>query len=60
MLFKFPCYFPAEKPVFFVINIESDAWVSELLEAAGEGLRLRGRKVSVEDLRLFIVNLFFI
>ena len=32
MLFKLARYFPADNPLFAAINIESDAWVEELLQ----------------------------
>ena len=60
MLFKFACYFPAETPVFIPINIESDAWIVELLKAIQVELQSLGRDVSLTDLRLFKVNLFFL
>jgi len=60
MLFKFACYFPAEKPLFILINIESDAWMVELLEAIQMELQSLGRDVSRTDLRLFKVNIFFL
>ena len=60
MLFKFPCYFPAEKPLFILINIESDAWMVELLEEIQLELQSLGRNISRTDLRLFKVNFFFL
>jgi len=33
MLFKFACYFPAEGPILFAIDILSDDWVVELPKA---------------------------
>jgi hypothetical protein len=60
MLFKFACYFPAETPLFIVINIESDAWMVELLEAIQMELQSLGREVSRTDLRLFKVSMFFL
>jgi hypothetical protein len=60
MLFKLACYFPAETPLFIPINIESDAWMAELLEAIQVKLQSLGRDVSRTDLRLFKVNLFFL
>lgn len=59
MSFKLACYFPAENPIFLVINVESDVWVEELLEAIQEKFRLRHREVDLDDLRLFRVKLFF-
>ena len=58
MLFKFACYFPAETPLFIPINIESDAWMAELLKAIQIKLQSLGRDVGRTDLRLFKVNLF--
>ena len=60
MNFKLACYFPAENPIFLVINVESDVWVEELLEAIQEKFRLRHREVDLDDLRLFRVKLFFL
>ena len=60
MLFKFACYFPAEDPLFLPINIESDAWVAELLKAIKLELQSLGREVSHKDLRLFKANVFFL
>jgi hypothetical protein len=60
MLFKFACYFPAEKPLFIPINIESDAWVTELLEEIQLELQSLGRDISRTDLRLFKVNFFLL
>jgi hypothetical protein len=60
MLFKFACYFPAETPHFLLINIESDAWMVELLKAIQMELQSLGEDVSRTGLRLFKVNLFFL
>ena len=60
MFFKLACYYPAEKPLFMAINIESDAWVSELLEAIQAKLQSHHREFDVNDLRLFRVKLFFL
>jgi len=60
MLFKFACYFPAEEPLFIVINIESDAWMAELLEEIQLELQSFGRDVRRTDLRLFKVNFLFL
>ena len=60
ILFKFVCYFPAEAPLFIPINIESDAWKVELLDAIQMELKSLGRDVSHADLRLFNLNLFFL
>ena len=60
MLFKFSCYFPAEKPLFILINIESDAWMVELLEEIQLELQSLGRNISRTDLRLFKVSFFFL
>lgn len=60
MFFKFACYFPAEKPIFVPIKIESDAWVAELLKAIQVELQSRRREVDLDDLRLFKVKLFFL
>jgi hypothetical protein len=59
MVFKFACYFPTEDPLFVPININSDAWVAELLKAIQVELQSLGRVVSRKDLRLFKVNLIF-
>lgn len=56
----FACYFPAEQPLFIPIEIRSDAWVMQLLEAIEVKLHSRDRTdVKVDDLRLYKVNLFF-
>ena len=60
MLFKFACYFPAEEPLFIPINIESDAWTVELLDAIQMELKSLGQDVRRTDLQLFKVNLFFL
>jgi hypothetical protein len=61
MLFKLACYFPAENPLFFVVNIQSASWVEELSEAIAVRLHSRGRTdAKLDDLRLFKVNLFFL
>jgi hypothetical protein len=60
MLFKFACYFPAENPLFIAINVESDAWVEELLLAIRARLQEHRRKIDPDDLRLFKVKLFFL
>jgi len=51
------CYFPVQKPLFTAINIESDAWVEELLQAIQVKFQLRRREVDLDDLRLFKVKL---
>jgi hypothetical protein len=56
MLFKFACYYPAEKPLFFSLNIESDAWVDELLEAIQAKLKLHSREVKLDELHVFKVK----
>ena len=57
MMLKFACYFPAETPIFTVINIESDAWVQELLMAIADQLE-EARVINLaSNLRLFKVNL---
>ena len=60
MTFKLACYFPAEKPIFMAINIESDAWVDELLDAIQARFQLQRREVDLDDLRLFKVKFFFL
>jgi hypothetical protein len=59
MFFNFACYFPAEDPLFFPININSNTWVAGLLKAIQVELQSVGREVSRKDLRLFKVNLNF-
>jgi hypothetical protein len=59
MIFKFACYFPAEKPLYMTINVESDAWVDELLLAIRMRLQEHRREIDLDDLRLFKVKLFF-
>ncbi|KAF8623060.1 hypothetical protein AX15_006528 [Amanita polypyramis BW_CC] len=53
MIFKLACYFPAEKPLFMAINIESDAWIEELLQAIQVKFQSRRREVDLDDLRVF-------
>jgi hypothetical protein len=61
MSVKFTCYFPAEKPLFMAIKIDSNAWIVELLEGIAVQLHSRGRTdIKVDDLRLFKVNLSFL
>jgi hypothetical protein len=60
MLFKLACYFPAEKPSFIVVNLQSDSWVQELSEAIAVKLQLLHSSSLASDLRLFKVNLFFL
>jgi hypothetical protein len=60
MPFKFACYFPADKPLFMAVNIESDAWVVEPLWAVRLKLQSHRREVDLDDLRLFKVKLFFL
>ena len=43
-----------------VINIESDAWVEELLQAIQVKFLSHRREVDLDDLRLFKVKLFFL
>ena len=61
MLSEFACYYPAETPVFISISIESDTWtVAKLLKEIQMELKSFGRDVSLANLRLFKVNLFFL
>jgi len=60
MNLKFACYFPAEEPLFVAVNISSDDWTSELLEAIQKKLSLLGREVILKDLHLFKVPSFFL
>ena len=60
MILKLACYFPAENPLFMAINVESDVWVDELLEAIQAKLQSRHREFDLNDLRLFKVKLFFL
>ncbi|KAF8335524.1 hypothetical protein F5887DRAFT_989005 [Amanita rubescens] len=53
MIFNLACYFPAEKPLFMTVNIESDAWLDRLLEAIHVKLQSHHREVDLDDLRLF-------
>ena len=57
---KFACYFLAEKPSFLVVNISSDAYVSELLEAICAEIEFADKKANVDDLHFFKASLFFI
>lgn len=52
--------FSRRRSLFLPINIESDAWVQELLKAIELELQSFGRDVSRKDLRLFKVTLFFL
>ena len=58
----FACYFPAEKHRFFSINIESDAWVLELLKMVHTELQSHysGQQFKKADLRLFKVTSFLL
>jgi len=57
MASSFACYFPAEEPVFFSIEIKSNAWVSDILKAIRSELRDPYRlDLRLEDLRLFQVS----
>jgi hypothetical protein len=60
MFLKFACYFPAEKPLYMTINIESEARVDELLLAIRARLKEHRREVEIDDLRLFKVKLSFL
>ena len=56
MSVSFVCYFPAENPIFFTIQIPLNEWGSTLLERTQAKLHSWGRKeVEVADLRLFKV-----
>ena len=53
MIFKFACYFPAEKHFFIVIVINAESDVGELLEAIKVKLHLQGRTdIKINDLSL--------
>ena len=57
MSVTFACYFPAENPTFFTIQIPLNEWVSTLLDTIEAKLHPRGRKeVNADDLRLFKVT----
>jgi len=57
MASSFACYFPAEEPFFFSIEIKSNAWVSDILKAIfGELRDLYRLDLRLEDLRLFQVS----
>jgi len=58
MLFKFACYFPAEGPILFAIDVSSDDWVVELPKAIEGELKLP--EVIHRDLRLYKVSFFFL
>ena len=60
MTFKLACYFPTEIPYFFVVNIKSDAWVQELLQAIQVDIQSSHQEVKLADLRLFKVKLIFL
>ena len=59
MSVTFTCYFPAERPLFITVNIESDSWVNELLDAIHVKLKNKGQE-DVSDLRLYKVTMFFL
>jgi hypothetical protein len=60
MFFKYACYFPAEEPLFFVVNISLEDWISEFSKAIQQELKLLSREVVLKDLRLYKVTLFLL
>jgi hypothetical protein len=57
MELELACYFPAERPSFIVIDIDSDAYVKKLLRAVYEELKLEDQDVQLQDLCLYEVRL---
>jgi len=58
MASSFACYFPAEEPFFFSIEVKSNAWVSDILKAIRSELRdLYRLDLCQEDLHLFKVSM---
>ncbi|KAF8963415.1 hypothetical protein BDZ97DRAFT_2059090 [Flammula alnicola] len=53
MTSKFTFYYPAEQPLFVTVDVASNAFVIDLLKAIQGELKLDGREVSRNDLRLF-------
>ena len=58
MLFTIACYFPGDKPHFIPVEIHSEAWVEQLVNAIEAKLHRKGVQVELDDLRLYKVNLF--
>ena len=53
MMFTFNCYFPAETPLFIMIDIDSNTLVKRLLKAVAAELKEEGRtdlKVRLSEL----------
>ena len=59
-VWKFACYLLGEKPRFLVVNLSSDAYVSELLEAICVEIEFADKKVNIDDLHFSKASLFFI
>jgi hypothetical protein len=57
MKLELACYFPAERPSFIVVEIDSDAYVEKLSVAVYEELKIEGQDVQLQDLYLFKVPL---
>ena len=58
MSFTLACYFPGDKHHFIPVEIHSEAWVKQLLNAIKVELRHENVQVDLDDLRLYKVNLF--
>ena len=56
----FACHFPAEHPRFIPIDIVSNAWVPKLLKVIQVKLQLFSQEVSLEDFRVFKVNVLLL
>jgi hypothetical protein len=57
MELELACYFPAERPSFIVIDIDSDAYAKKLSEAVYERLKIEDQDVKLRDLYLCQVRL---
>ncbi|RXW24601.1 hypothetical protein EST38_g1201 [Candolleomyces aberdarensis] len=53
MILRLACYFPADEPSFIPVEIDSDAYVKQLLEVIHEKLKARSQDVRLRDLRLY-------
>lgn len=57
--FAFACYYPGEEPLFIPVDIPLDVWVPKFEKMIYDDLHLRGRAVTLQDLRLYKVTIFF-
>ena len=56
-MLRLACYFPADKPCFVSVNIDSDEYVYRLLKVIHEELKAMGHDVPLWSLRLYQVRL---